>query len=463
MSNNWPPANQPGNPYEPDQYGASNWTPGDHGQQVPGQPAEGQQAYGEQQTFGGYGEQGYGAPQPGYGDAPQSYGAPGYGDQGYTPQQPGYEQTQRYDQGAFAQGSDQQGGYGQGYDADQTQRYDQGAFAQGYGQQPGGYGQPEPAYGQPGQYGYGGDQGGYPPAQPGFGPGGPEGGAPKSKLPWIIGGAAAAVVVVLAAIFIPMALNSGGTPGSTRAGEPTSQTTEAPEPGPTEDPAPDPTQEPAPTQAPAPSPTAGTTPAPTVPGSGGGGGTQAGANAVAWAEQEFGTFERTVLNGSGDSVVKLPEGAKAGIVTATSTGDGYFSVIVRDKTSAGTDYLFSGSGPFEGTAAFGVWSYGDGENVEITSRGDWTLTFEPISSAPAFTSGVSGTGYGVFLYDGEAGTVTGQHSGTSNFVLVEYTKTNPYFGLIFNEIGAYNGTKMIGAGPSVVKVEADGDWTFTLG
>ena len=476
MSNNWPPANQPGNPYEPDKYGASNWQPGNHGQ--PGQGGE--QGYGQagdqgQQGYGQGGEQGYG--QPGYGEqgygGQEVYGQGGYGQgdqghgQGYG--QGGYDATQRYDQDAFQQGGydadqtqrfDQPAGYGdQGYGQQADQGYGQGGYGQQYGQPPAAYGQPEQGYGQYGeaQPGYG----GYP-AQPGYGgPGGPgEGDGKKSKLPWIIGGAAAAVVLVLAAIFIPMALNSG-KPASTGASQPTSQPTTAPEPGPTEEPTTAPDPAPAPTDATGPTTTPA--PAPTTGGGGGGGTSPAGDGAVQWAEQEFGTFERTVLNGSGDSVVKLPEGAKAGIVTATASGDGYFSVIVRDSSGTGTDYLFSTSAPFEGQAAWGVWAYGDGENIEVSARGDWTLTFDPISTAPAFTSGISGSGYGVFLYDGPAGTVTGEHKGESNFVLVEYAESYPYFGLIFNEIGDYNGTKMIRSGPSVVKVEADGDWTFTLG
>ena len=34
------------------------------------------------------------------------------------------------------------------------------------------------------------------------------------------------------------------------------------------------------------------------------------------------------------------------------------------------------------------------------------------------------------------------------------------FGLLVNEIGAYTGTVPLSAGPSVITVSADGNWTF---
>ncbi|NLT25055.1 MAG: hypothetical protein GXX90_00110 [Microbacteriaceae bacterium] len=479
MSNNWPPADSgnSGNSYEPDKYASSNWQPGGYGQGDQGQSQQdGQQVYGQpDQGYGGYGQ----------GDQGQQYGQ-GYGQEQYGQDQ-GYDQTRAYDQGAFGQGGDQQGygqgGYGQEEPTqvfDQGQSYDQyGQQAGGYGVQQGygqggygqgdqgqqfgqGYGQPPAAYGDQGQgYGQGGygdqGQGGY--GAPGYGgPGGPGEGEPqKSKLPWIIGGAAAALLLVLGAIFVPMMMNRGSdggeaAPTSQSTADPTGEPTNGTEPDPTNGTEPDPTNEPGPT----------TEPAPTSNGGDSGGGT-AGEGVVSWADSEFGTYDPVTITGDGDTIIDLPAGAKAGIVTAKTTADGYFSVIVRDDEGTGTDYLISGSGPFEGQAAWGVWAYGEGTKVEITSRGAWELTFEPISSAPALTSDMSGSGYRVFLYDGPAGTITGTHDGESNFIVVEYAESYPYFGLIFNEIGEYSGQKMIRSGPSVVRVEADGNWTFKVG
>ena len=85
----------------------------------------------------------------------------------------------------------------------------------------------------------------------------------------------------------------------------------------------------------------------------------------------------------------------------------------------------------------------------------------PGTSAPTLAS--AGTGDNVFLYSGEAGKLTATHDGKHNFTVIEETDEAFSFGLLVNEIGPYSGTVPLSAGPSVIVVGADGNWTLQVG
>jgi hypothetical protein len=93
----------------------------------------------------------------------------------------------------------------------------------------------------------------------------------------------------------------------------------------------------------------------------------------------------------------------------------------------------------------------------VAANGDWTVIIAPVASAPELPA--SGTGDGVYLYDGPAPIWQITHSGSSNFSVVEKSPSS-LFGLLVNEIGTYDGSVTGVAGPSVIIISADGDWTF---
>jgi hypothetical protein len=185
------------------------------------------------------------------------------------------------------------------------------------------------------------------------------------------------------------------------------------------------------------------------------------AETAAWATDEFGTFTSVTESGTGDSVVTLPAGATAGVVTAEYSGDGNFAVQIIDAQNASTgELLVNTIGTYSGTTVYGFNSFGTGASAQITASGPWTLRFDPVSAAPVLAE--SGTGDAVFLYSGDASRLTASHQGSANFVVQEETGGFG-FGLLVNEIGAYSGIVPLSAGPSVVSVTADGSWTLTLG
>ncbi|WP_430868897.1 NINE protein [Demequina aurantiaca] len=186
-------------------------------------------------------------------------------------------------------------------------------------------------------------------------------------------------------------------------------------------------------------------------------------DAVAWADETYGTFEEQTFTGNGNDVLELPEGAVAGIVTSSYTGSSdftAFSVTPLDANNDPTgDVVALSLGDFEGSNVYGM--NGDlletATQLEVEADGEWEITVSQLSSAP--TLAPSGTTDGVFLYDGPAATLTGSYVGDGAFSVMEYGG-DAFSGSLFLEVGEFNGTTTMHAGPSVVTVAGIGEWTL---
>lgn len=186
------------------------------------------------------------------------------------------------------------------------------------------------------------------------------------------------------------------------------------------------------------------------------------AASVTWANSTWGEFEPIVQSGSGDSIITLPADVNGGIVIATHNGSSNFAVSVLDANNGSTgELLVNTIGAYSGTTAWGISALGEGVKLQVTADGAWTFDIRPMGAAPALAG--EGTGDAVFVYDGNAASLTAGYAGSSNFVVMEETSEAFNFGLLINEIGAYNGTVPLSAGPSVIAVTADGNWTLAVG
>lgn len=209
------------------------------------------------------------------------------------------------------------------------------------------------------------------------------------------------------------------------------------------------------------------TPSSSTTQSGTSGGTSAAPTAAAptaapkadWYAATYGSFTPIKASGSGDDVVTLPAGVKAGIIVATYTGSGNFSIQGLDKSNqATTDLAVNRIGAYSGTTAFGLLTLGGADaTLKISADAAWTVTISPISTATVLPA--SGTGDGVFKYDGAAKTWAITGSGSGNFV-VEQLSASPMPNLAVNKIGAYSGKVPADAGPSIVVINSDGTWTI---
>ncbi|QAV70833.1 TM2 domain-containing protein [Salinibacterium sp. UTAS2018] len=181
--------------------------------------------------------------------------------------------------------------------------------------------------------------------------------------------------------------------------------------------------------------------------------------AQSWADDSFGTFDTITESGAGDNLITLPAGVSAAMVTATHDGGMNFVVNALDADNEPTgDLLVNTIGSYTGTTVYGFNAFTDATSLQITADGNWTITVAPLSTAPALAA--SGTGDGVFLFDGSAGKLTATHDGTMNFIVQEETDKAFSLGLLINDIGDYSGTVPLSSGPSVISVRADGSWTL---
>ncbi|MEO7147102.1 MAG: hypothetical protein ABIW81_02160 [Terrimesophilobacter sp.] len=170
-----------------------------------------------------------------------------------------------------------------------------------------------------------------------------------------------------------------------------------------------------------------------------------------------------VYSGSGDSVVKivLLDGAdQAGVASITHKGSSNFAVWALDSNMTEQDLLVNKIGNYSGTVLFNLGSDST-TSLEITADGPWSVTLKSVLSLRTFSGGIaSGTGDDVLIYRGDAGVAAITHNGSSNFAIWAYGKRSD---LVVNEIGAYSGSVRWPAGPSVVAVSADGQWSITVG
>jgi hypothetical protein len=172
----------------------------------------------------------------------------------------------------------------------------------------------------------------------------------------------------------------------------------------------------------------------------------------------FADFETVDHSGEGDGVIEL-DGITQALVTASHTGEHYFSISGLDENNESTgDLLVNALGAYDGVTVLGLQNLGEPVRLEITADGPWTISLSPIASAPALPEG--GTGDGVFRFDGDAGTWAVKHGGEHYFSLWQHTGADFEIGMLANEVGAYDGEVAVKKGPSLVVIQADGDWTI---
>lgn len=185
--------------------------------------------------------------------------------------------------------------------------------------------------------------------------------------------------------------------------------------------------------------------------------TTAAVKKAAWPDTKYGSFAPKTVRGSGDDIINMPSGAKAGIVVATHDGDSNFIITSYDSDDSYTDLLVNEIGEYDGTVPFGLITWrGKNKYLEVQADGDWTIKILPFSMAPALPS--SGYGDGVYRYTAKSG-VTRKltHNGDSNFIVTYFHGSD--WDLLVNEIGSYSGRKRFVAGPGIVEIVADGRWT----
>lgn len=170
----------------------------------------------------------------------------------------------------------------------------------------------------------------------------------------------------------------------------------------------------------------------------------------------------TVYSGSGDSVlpVVLPDGDGAAAATITANGARNFVVWSLDANMAQQDLLVNTIGAYQGTVGVDLTSGASTKALQIKASGAWSVTIHSLAAVREFTgNATSGTGDDVVVYRGKAGAAALTNAGDRNFVVWSYSNRSD---LAVNTIGAYSGTVIWQAGPTLVVVKSNGAWTITV-
>ncbi len=176
----------------------------------------------------------------------------------------------------------------------------------------------------------------------------------------------------------------------------------------------------------------------------------------------FGDFSTVKKSGRGDSVVKLPAGVGAALVSAKHTGSSNFAIETLDDSNQEQDLLVNTIGKYSGTTLLADTDQPP-KSLRITADGSWTLKLSPVSHAPAMTASTSGRGDAVLIYKGAAADFAITNKGSSNFAVQAYSDgTSTGSDLLVNEIGNYKGTVPVSDGPLIIFIQSDGRWTIRV-
>ncbi|WP_436777960.1 TerD family protein [Yinghuangia sp. YIM S09857] len=174
-----------------------------------------------------------------------------------------------------------------------------------------------------------------------------------------------------------------------------------------------------------------------------------------------------IFEGSGDRILRISRPVASGPVIAeiTGTGTGNFAVWTLDSSLEHDKLLVNEIGAYQGRVLLDERGTVT-ERLKIESNGPWTVAVQPPTAAPWLTGPVSGDGAEVLRWTGPRTVVAMTHNGASNFMVRAYAESpdqveDPYLASLANAIGAYEGESIIPAGPCLIEIEADGDWTVT--
>ena len=180
-----------------------------------------------------------------------------------------------------------------------------------------------------------------------------------------------------------------------------------------------------------------------------------------WAIDRYGDFAKVEFKGKGNDVVDIPDGITDAIMTIDYTGGKLFQLNSIDKNNT-SNYQISASsfGNLKSSELVTIEDkyMGTADRLNISAEGAWTITLEAVATAKPFQE--SGKGDTLMQYMGQANTYEFTHDGKSNFIVHQLSDSVAYPDLLVNEIGKWDGKADLAQGPSLVTIQADGNWSM---
>lgn len=165
--------------------------------------------------------------------------------------------------------------------------------------------------------------------------------------------------------------------------------------------------------------------------------------------------------------------AGLGVFTMEHDGGSNFAIWLYDAASGERlELLVNEIGPWFGSRAIELPATGD-YLLEVTADGNWSVEIlQPtpataiVESAPQTYNGTGAQAVYFLQLDGGVHRVSATHNGESNFAVWAYNSDASSRQLLFNEIGAFDGSAALnvdgGGVIAVFDIQADGDWTITV-
>lgn len=189
-------------------------------------------------------------------------------------------------------------------------------------------------------------------------------------------------------------------------------------------------------------------------------------------DHQYGTFTPFTKSGSRNATIVLPQNARSGIIVAT------FTPTTKDMNSSDADFFVKElnskggptgsipiglSGKYTGRVAYGTDSWRKPAALEVEAKGQWTLKFSQVSSAPALTA--SGHGDDVMLYWGATATRQFRCTNTrvATCMLRETLLRNDYETIPASDNGSGKDLSKritLSKGPSVLQLNAGSTWSI---
>ncbi len=166
-----------------------------------------------------------------------------------------------------------------------------------------------------------------------------------------------------------------------------------------------------------------------------------------------------IFTGRGDNVVDIGAGNSRYVIHGTHNGSRNFIVTALDTNLERVDGTFNEIGVYDGTVLLNIYgSASDVRYLQVEADGDWSLELLEVRQVPSVEGTFTGHGSAVLFYSGDGGIFTITHDGERNFIVRSITSESSEG--VVNEIGVYSGRQPI-AGPGIISIMADGNWTFT--
>lgn len=172
-------------------------------------------------------------------------------------------------------------------------------------------------------------------------------------------------------------------------------------------------------------------------------------------------------SGQGAAVIQIAKPSSGPVLVEFDIQSTSNTIVwALDANLDDNDLLVNEIGNYQGVRLMDLAFFAPQETsfLDIEATGPWSIRIRSVDQAPAFDTSTSGQGDRVLKYNGPARVMRLTHDGQANFVVWHHRDYLSDFSdsdLVVNEIGSYDATRPFRAGPALIEVVADGNWSIS--